>query len=291
MKLDSKGIAEKIKVYLDELEEAENELNFLLESNTLSGTVLEEKIKFIRNKINAIKDNSVLYFSFLYTSSIEDNYFYFDCPSELYKSSYTEIKRAYFQFNKGTEIDFLKSEYSSYFLNESISKRLITHSTSFNYSKVFTENSKYQINREKKVEFLKGKLLQNGIVANVSFDDGTKIYFTTLNINNKSNQSSIIYNSNIFIGYEEQIWFHDTLKELGVIDDNSKAKTKFQAVCSSIFSNDLCKEHVFKYNLLLKDFIGFLNDEYSAKIKSNNKLSTGIKHEIKVDQLIKSYLN
>lgn len=107
--------------------------------------------------------------------------------------------------------------------------------------------------------------------------------------NNNSNLKT--YNRYIFKSKEAETWFNNTLEELGAIDENKKKAKGLQAKADALFKNLKCKDNIFKYNLLLKTYISFLNKEYRAKIKSDSRLSDGGYHQDKIQELISSYLN
>lgn len=104
-------------------------------------------------------------------------------------------------------------------------------------------------------------------------------------------QSEKTYNKSIFKSLEAETWFNETFEELGAIDENKKKAKGLQVKADALFKNSKCKENIFKYNLLLKTYITFLNNQYQAEIKSDSKLSDGSGHESKVEELIDSYLH
>ncbi|MCT3727874.1 hypothetical protein HZP84_12245 [Elizabethkingia anophelis] len=94
------------------------------------------------------------------------------------------------------------------------------------------------------------------------------------------------FEKSIFNSPEAQEWFFDTLKELNVHDGSRP----FGAVISAIFRNDLCKEHIFTYNISQKDYIGYLNTIF-GKNANSTKLSDHEKHIDKIEELIKLFLS
>jgi hypothetical protein len=105
----------------------------------------------------------------------------------------------------------------------------------------------------------------------------------------KRNIKSSSYNSLLFTSKNAQQWFGDTLLELNAIDGKKEARKGFQAKANAIFSDISCKKVIFKYDILLKDFIAFLNKDYKVKIKTDNKLSDGTNHANRVKDLIQLY--
>ncbi|WP_454059438.1 hypothetical protein [Elizabethkingia ursingii] len=101
-----------------------------------------------------------------------------------------------------------------------------------------------------------------------------------------SGSSELDFERNIFKSQESQMWFFDTLRELNVHD----GKRPFGAVISAIFRNDLCKEHIFTYNISQKDYINYLNI-FFRKNANSTKLSDNEKHIDKIEELIKLFLS
>lgn len=99
------------------------------------------------------------------------------------------------------------------------------------------------------------------------------------------------FNNQIFRTKEAQQWFHTTLKEMGAInEENRPQRGIFQTRCQAIFSISECKKHIFKYKLLLRNYIKFLNDSYSAKITNYSKLSDGYDYKSDVKYYLRNYL-
>lgn len=97
------------------------------------------------------------------------------------------------------------------------------------------------------------------------------------------------YNKQIFKTAEAQTWFFNTLNELNAIDDNSTPKRGFQAKASAIYYSNDCKKEVFKYNLSIKEYVHFLNNEFDNIIKNDTKLSDPSNHENTVKDLFLNF--
>ncbi|MBT0606833.1 hypothetical protein [Aequorivita echinoideorum] len=91
----------------------------------------------------------------------------------------------------------------------------------------------------------------------------------------------------IFRNMESELFFIETLKHLNVLDANGKAKRGFQAACDAIKKSNLYKDNIFCFNFKLQDYIKYLNERFEAGIKSDNRLSDGIKYEEEVDKFFK----
>lgn len=112
---------------------------------------------------------------------------------------------------------------------------------------------------------------------------------TYQNSKNNTIKTEKVKSNTIFTSIEAQQWFHNTLEELNAIDEDNIAKKGFSAKANAIFRNKDCIDTIFKYQVLLKDYIAYLNKTYQAKIKNPDKLSSGINHASKVEELIKLY--
>jgi len=93
------------------------------------------------------------------------------------------------------------------------------------------------------------------------------------------------FNDEIFRTIEAQDWFFNTLNKMGGLEESyTPKKRKFQPICHAIFYSLDCKKKIFRYNLELKDYILFLNNEFDTNI--NSKLSIGYRHVDEVEELL-----
>jgi len=93
------------------------------------------------------------------------------------------------------------------------------------------------------------------------------------------------FNDEIFRTIEAQDWFFNTLNKMGGLEESyTPKKRKFQPICHAIFYSFDCKKKIFRYNLELKDYILFLNNEFDTNI--NSKLSIGYRHVDEVEELL-----
>ncbi len=98
------------------------------------------------------------------------------------------------------------------------------------------------------------------------------------------------YNTQIFKTAEAQTWFFNTLEELNALDQSRTPKRGFQARISAIFNDKDCKESIFRFELLLKEFVAFINNEFDNCIKNDKQLSDGTKYSKKVAELVKLHI-
>jgi len=224
----------------------------------------------------------------LYIYSMDNNFFYFDCPFKVYKNQFMIRKEIYLEKNiDANEKDFLLSEIA--YFSDSPKNRLIGEDGF--YSSYISYSDNYRLSFKRKIEFLSEKLEDFG--SRIEYKE-----FSHFTDNMEFGEILIIedvkiinYHSTLFISRDAQQWFSETLTELSAIDENSFVKTGFQAKVNAIFTDINCKKLIFKYGLLLKDYIGYLNKIYNANIKHKDKLSIGGNHEEKVKELIALYQN
>lgn len=159
----------------------------------------------IRNKysedLDTLKHNIFLLLKELYYSSTKDNYFYFDCSTEVYEKHYELRKNKFFdEILDSTEEDFLISEVK-YFSNQN-SNRCLDNGIFdfFNYSSYIEEYSnRYRIPLNKKLKFLDNKLkfynktleIKENIFDSDGYGNDFGPYTEVTIIENKSNQFTI----------------------------------------------------------------------------------------------------
>lgn len=90
----------------------------------------------------------------------------------------------------------------------------------------------------------------------------------------------------IFSSEKSEKWFMSTLETMSI----NPEKNGFNAKLSAIYSNPDCKVEIFKYELLLKDYVAFINTIFPYSVKNNTKMSEPSRHALKVDQLINLYI-
>lgn len=103
--------------------------------------------------------------------------------------------------------------------------------------------------------------------------------------NHKSVKDQCQY-PDIFSSEKSEKWFMSTLETMSI----SPEKNGFNAKLNAIYSNPDCKVEIFKYELLLKDYIAFINTIFPDSVKNNTKMSEPSRHALKVDQLINLYV-
>lgn len=103
---------------------------------------------------------------------------------------------------------------------------------------------------------------------------------------NKVSEKEQFHSLDIFSSEETKKWFMDTLEMMNI----SPEKNGFNAKLNAIYRNVDCKENIFKYELSLKDYISFINSIFPHSIKNSTKMSDSTRHDPRVSQLIKIYL-
>lgn len=148
----------------------------------------EKKIKDSDYK----KDEITYKIDSLYKESLNYNYYYYDCPLQVYinhfESRFSEFKGYYLD---GELLDFLKREiniFNNPEKHKDLQKIPEDASNGFlplvNYSEFkFKNNAKYEISKSKKIEYLSEKLKQFGL--KVEFHQPDPIYDSFYNIETK----------------------------------------------------------------------------------------------------------
>jgi hypothetical protein len=303
--------------------EKETEPHFLMDDELYTEVV--EKYEHKKNLIEeVIKD----LFKRLYIQSANDNYYYYDCPAKVYKENFLKRFNDYKAISvDAEEEDFLIYEVE-HLTSPHLHRLLKQKDKEYHYSEFIEYEENYKVSIRKKLQFLSEKLKKYGkkveIIENTLIKDphsgnvigyGTDAVIKTFKEVPVSEQYDSIsltsqaqdvspgdnsprtvikatqnFNSNIFKTKEAEDWFLLALDELNAIDENKKAKSGFQSRVSAIFYNTKCKNHIFKYQLKLYEFIAFLKLNFNANITSDKKLSSGNNHEVKVESLVKQYI-
>ena len=161
--------------------------------------------------------------------------------------------------------------------------------------KILKTNDYYQkmpYNEFSEIEFIQAQFYRYGLrtetIKLLDYLKGLQVDYQITN--NVEIKVPLNFNKTIFKSYETQQWFEDTLEELNAIDEKKEARSGFQAKANAIFTDINCKKVIFKYNILLKHYIAFLNKEYKAGVKAKDKLSDGVNHSKTVENLIQSFI-
>jgi hypothetical protein len=188
---------------------------------------------------------------------------------------------------------------SSTMLNEYIKKysidvNLLPEVENTELRKILKTNDYYQkmpYNEFSEIEFIQAQFYRYGLrtetIKLLDYLKGLQVDYQITN--NVEIKVPLNFNKTIFKSYETQQWFEDTLEGLNAIDEKKEARSGFQAKANAIFTDINCKKVIFKYNILLKDYIAFLNKVYKAGVKAKDKLSDGLNHSTAVEDLIQLY--
>ena len=146
------------------------------------------------NLIKQVEDSSEIKASFffdiddIYKLSIKNNYFYFDCPLQVYENHFDDRFIEYKEINIDADLlDFIKSEIEIF--NDPLKNRILKEvpfnfmSATVYYSDFFSANcNNYEISFNKKINFLSEKAKQFGY--KVSIEEGGSFYneYTGLNV-------------------------------------------------------------------------------------------------------------
>lgn len=225
----------------------------------------------------------------LYYKSIEDNFYFYDCPLMVYKNT---IDKRYSKY-KGKFVDndaddFLDDELRKV-QNPQYNAVLYYNGKRVSYIKYrlyctkifYSSNSKKDtllLNALKRRNDLFHKLESNlankekEIVKPASIEQFESI---TDNLESK-HKENIDYPNEIFISLEHYQYYIECLKYLNAITDGNKTKRGFSAIAHAIFKNREFENHIFKVNILLKDYINFLSKEFD--FNKTSRLSDHTNH-------------
>jgi hypothetical protein len=127
------------------------------------------KLKFFQKDLEEIdletlKQNIGHLIMQLYDTSIEDNFYYLDCPIEVYENTYNLRFNEVCQIFRGTtEVFFLKSELEDLILGKySYSK------TNLQDFRNYCQNTFYNTSFHSKTEYIRGKLLSLCHIVNIT---------------------------------------------------------------------------------------------------------------------------
>lgn len=259
----------------------------------------------------------------LQKSSNIDLYYFFDCSLKAYLGQIDKKKENYFYDNvDADEIDFYKNELQ-YLLTPYENRKLssVYEGRSVNYNYFCDTITSFDISNQKKIEYIINGLIELGIETTIeeliAGRDGDQLIKTPIfekinrpytrekididltpgqNYEPSDTKTSITppkksdYNTKIFKSRVTEEWFRDTLLEMNAITKANIAYRGLPAVANAIFRNKLCKENIFKTRVYLKDYIGYLNNEFNANIKSDKSLSNGQNFEIDVQTIVKQFI-
>jgi len=218
--------------------------------------------------INSLLDN-------LYKKSKEENFIFFDAPLSVYKIDVKNKIEKYFKLNiDALEIEFYENQLKLLNQPENLRVLIDQYGYEVNYHYLLKNKRNFETSLKRKKEFIVEKI--NNLNPKPLCKD-------------KEEKES--YNKKIFKSKEAQVWFNFVLDELSAIDENKKAANKFAAKVNSIYKRATAKNVIFKYQLLLKNYIKFLNKVYYLNQTYYDKLSDGKNYDKDVDVFIDSYLN
>jgi len=208
--------------------------NIFTQNNTFNYTENSCKISYnnhnpYRKEIEKLNHSSEILLRYIYQKSIRENYYFFDCPSQVYTNHYENRKQSFLDHHIDSgEIDFVQSELEN--LNNPKSNQIINikykcinkflakknkelvnfnhlrenqnsatsmirfnkKSMTIDYSQLVKTDNTWRYSHQKKVNFLKKKLgdLKNGLDSSVlSVNEAKPVYKIT------TNQAVILFDS------------------------------------------------------------------------------------------------
>ena len=180
--MEFKKFINKLIKNISDYQSLVSKLNDIEEKNILSNE-FNEKYESLKNKIEDLSELKASFFfdiDDIYKLSIENNYFYFDCPLQVYQNHFDN---RFLEFKENSIdadlLDFIKYEIEIFNNPEQnrILKKIPVNfmSSTVNYSDLFSANfNNYEISFNKKINFLSEKAKQFGY--KVSIEEGGSFY-------------------------------------------------------------------------------------------------------------------
>jgi ribosomal protein S8 len=123
----------------------------------------------------------------LYDTSLEDNFYYLDCPIEVYETTYNlRFNEVCQNFRGTTEVFFLKTE-----LDDLVRQNYEFSKTDLHEFRNYCQNTFYNTSFNAKIEFIRSKLLSFGHIPKISPE-----------IHKIPNYSSYNNGNHIYINYD-----------------------------------------------------------------------------------------
>ncbi|MGE8434812.1 hypothetical protein [Chryseobacterium joostei] len=190
-----------------------------------------------------------------------------------------DIVKAYKEIEIGNRDYFFKNVLKAIESSTDYYKTLLSNKSVNDLQLVIIKN--LLMEQQRKSEYIKSEFFD--LIPYVDHYFSKLLLSTSFNHKTTTEQYQDI---DLFVSEEAKNWFMDTLEWMGI----SPGKSGFNAKLNAIYSNKNCKETIFRYELSLKDYIDYINFVFPNSIKNNTKMSDPSRHESKVDQLIKIYL-
>ena len=180
--MEFKKFINKLIKNISDYQSLVSKLNDIEEKNILSNE-FNEKYESLKNKIEDLSELKASFFfdiDDIYKLSIENDYFYFDCPQKVYVNHFEKRFIEFKEYALDADLlDFIKHEISIF--NAPNNHRVIKELTNLkspitvNYSDYFSSNNyRYSIALSKKVDFLSTKAKEFGF--SIDYQEGEEYY-------------------------------------------------------------------------------------------------------------------
>lgn len=167
------------------------EINQLIQKENIGKDIFDSYYEsdLYKEKINKIQDLDTtigILIGRLYKTSLNLNYYYFDCPSQVYLNHIEEREKIYFDENiEADEKDFLLNEIQ-YFNNPEVNRSLdFGNFDCYSYGKYIDYEERFKITIRKKLEYLSQRLEKYNLTVdiqeetNIVDDNGNMIGYGT----------------------------------------------------------------------------------------------------------------
>jgi len=231
----------------------------------------------------------------LYYKSLEDNFYFFNCPLKVYKNTvdkrFTEYKE---KFVDNDACDFLDDELLK-IQNPKYNAVLFYNDQRIDYSRYTFHCTKiFQSSNSKKNVYLMDALKRRNdlidILETTKSDEEevikTSIEEKTNSINDSSVDQDLDQNidfpKDIFINQKHYQYYMDCLRYLNAITEEKETQRGFSAIAHAVFKNKDFQDYIFKVNTPLKNYIKFLTEEFN--FNKTSRLSNHLNHENSVSK-------
>jgi hypothetical protein len=274
----------------ERLDHGEEDYSILYAEQEVFENEIKSRTKLIEKKIEE-----------LYYKSLEDNFYFFNCPLKVYKNTvdkrYSEYQN---KFVDDDADDFLDDELYK-LQNPEYHTKLFYNGKNINYHKYTFQSVKvYNSSSSKKRIFIEDALKRrNDLISRLETNSGTKekeIIKTPVvqqtesiknDLNNLDHDESLNYPKDIFNSQRYYQYYLECLKYHNAITNDSKIKRGFSAIAHAIFKNKDFQDHIFKTNIPLKDYITFLTKDFD--FNKTSRLSDHTNHISSISKYTSSF--
>lgn len=156
-KTKSDEIEEKLCAYISEYNEVYNANQQML--NEIFRPEDDPELREVKETLQSIKLSIESCIDDLYHASVNDDYYFYDCPFGVYKNTLEERRKRFIKENiDAEELDFLKDELNRLYFPSQYDRRFFI----YDYGAFFKNFQNFRISHEKKKKYIISKLKELG---------------------------------------------------------------------------------------------------------------------------------